>query len=163
MVNYLNKEKHTMFKKTMFVVAVIFIGMQLLSVERSNPQVDDALTLKAPTEVQNILQNSCYDCHSFETKWPWYSNIAPVSFFVANHVDEARKALNFSTWDTIDEEVKVKRLKRAIITVKNEMMPKPTYAMAHEETKLNDNEKKLLIEWFENELGGEGIGIGGIR
>jgi uncharacterized membrane protein len=141
--------------KFISILIITFIAMQLIPLEKSNPKVDATLTLQAPQEVQKILTNSCYDCHSNETKWPWYSNVAPVSFYITNRINEGRKALNFSIWNEIDEETKVKRLQRAIITVKNGMMPKLSYSMVHEDTKLSLEEKKVLVEWFEKELDGK--------
>ena len=100
----------------------------------------------------DILKRSCYDCHSYETKWPVYSSVAPVSFFVASHVKKARNALNFSKWNEIDSKIKNERLKRAIITVKNERMALPSYVMAHEEAKLSKDDKGILVKWFKDEL-----------
>lgn len=141
-----------MIKKILFSTVIVLIAIQFISVEKTNPPVDNTLTLKAPAEVIGVLKQSCFDCHSNETKWPYYSDIAPISFFVATHVKDARTALNFSEWNIIAEDIKIQRIKRGIITVKNEMMPLPSYVVAHEDAKLSKEEKTILITWFENEL-----------
>lgn len=140
-----------MLKIAIFIIISLF-AIQLISVDKTNPPVNDAITLKAPQEVMNILKQSCYDCHSNETKWPYYSDIAPISFFVASHVKKARRAINFSNWNEIDEKIKVQRLKRAIITTNNEMMALPSYVSAHEKAKLDKDKKVILTTWFKNEL-----------
>lgn len=139
-------------KKIVFFILVALAGIQFIPVIKTNPKVDESLTLKAPKEVMSILKNSCYDCHSNETKWPYYANIAPVSFFVVKHVDEGRAALNFSEWNTIEKQVKIERLKRGIVTVKNGMMALPSYTSVHGDAELTKEEKLTLVKWFESEL-----------
>ena len=141
-----------MLKKTIIFTLFILIAIQFINVEKTNPPIDDAIVLQAPKEVMSIVKNSCYDCHSYETKWPSYSDIAPISFFVASHVKDGRKALNFSKWAQIETAKKEQRLKRAIITVNNGMMALPSYTSMHEDAKLSKDEKKILTAWFEQEL-----------
>ena len=141
-----------MLKKTAIFIILTLFAIQLISVDKTHPPIDESLTLKAPKEVMPILKQSCYDCHSYETKWPYYSGIAPISFFVASHVRDGRKAMNFSIWNNIDEKIKIQRLKRAIVTVKNGRMALPSYVSAHEEAKLNKDEIAILTTWFKNEL-----------
>lgn len=141
-----------MLKKTAIFIVITLILIQFISVDNTNPEIDDKLTLKAPQEVMQLLEKSCYDCHSYETRWPDYSKIAPISFFVASHVTSARKAVNFSKWEDIDPKIKQKRLKRAIKTVNNGMMALPSYILAHEEARLTKDEKVILTDWFKKEL-----------
>lgn len=141
-----------MLKKTLIFIIILLFAIQFISIDKTNPPVDEKIALNAPQEVMDILKNSCYDCHSFETKWPYYSNIAPVSFFVASHVKKGRKALNFSQWSEIDPQRKEQRLKRAITTVNNGMMALPSYVSAHEEAQLSKDKKNLLTKWFNAEL-----------
>jgi hypothetical protein len=131
---------------------MIFIAIQFIRPEKTNPRVDKTIALSASKDVMDILKKSCYDCHSYETKWPTYSEIAPISFFVASHVKKGRKALNFSEWKNIDTDIKEKRLKRAIMTVNNGMMALPSYVSVHDNAKLNKDEKTILIKWLEDEI-----------
>ena len=97
--------------KKMFLILIgIILLMQLIQPEKTNPPVDTTITLKAPQEVMQILKRACYDCHSYETIWPWYSNIAPLSWSIASHVKDGREAVNFSKWEEIQDEIKIKRL-----------------------------------------------------
>ncbi len=81
---------------------VVFIGIQFVQKEHTNPPIQSELA--APDGVQTILRRSCYDCHSNETRWPWYSRIAPVSWYTVGHVNHARSDMNFSEWPTFDPE-----------------------------------------------------------
>lgn len=141
-----------MFTKISIFTLVIIVAIQFIPMDKTNPPVNKTLALQTSPEVMEVLKKSCYDCHSYETKWPYYSDIAPVSFFVSSHVKKARKALNFSIWEEIDPKIKEQRLKRAVITVNNEMMALPSYVLAHEEAKLSKDEKALLINWFKSEM-----------
>ena len=88
---------------------VTLLLIQLVPVDRSNPPVESEIS--TPPEVHIILRKACYDCHSNETTWPWYSKVAPVSWLVASDVHEGREELNFSTWASYNSEQKVKKLK----------------------------------------------------
>jgi hypothetical protein len=134
-----------------FAVLLLF-AIQFVSLNKTNPPVDENLTLNAPKNVMNILKNSCYDCHSNETEWPYYSNVAPISFFVVSHVNKGRKALNFSKWQEMDSDIKQKRLKRAIKTVNNDMMALPSYISVHEDAQLSKEQKIILTSWFKKHL-----------
>ncbi len=140
-------------KKFIITIIIILIALQLIPIDKSNPPIDNNITLQAPQEVESILKKACYDCHSNETKWPFYANIAPLSFSVAGHVKDGRKALNFSEWQNIDPKIKIKRIQRAIKTTKNGMMPLSSYLWIHEEAKLTKEEKIILTTWLKDQLG----------
>ena len=131
---------------------VILLGIQLIRPDRTNPPIDPKVALQAPKEVQLILKRSCYDCHSHETKWPWYSNIAPLSWVIIGHVNEGREALNFSNWTNIPNDIKEKRLKRAIKTTRNGMMPISNYLWIHKKAILSAEEKKVIEKWCQKEI-----------
>jgi hypothetical protein len=141
-----------LLKKTIITILVILVGIQFIDVDKTNPPVDKEIALQTDEDVMKVLRNSCYDCHSNETKWPTYSSIAPISFFVASHVNKGRKALNFSLWQTIEPDIKLKRLERAIKTVNNEMMALPSYVSVHDNAKLTKEQKDTLTQWFEKEI-----------
>ncbi len=141
-----------MLKKTLIFFAVLLFAIQFIPLEKTNPKVDETISLKADENVLKILKKSCYDCHSYETKWSIYSDIAPLSFGVVSHVEDGRKALNFSNYENINPEIKEKRLKRAVILIKNGRMPVSNYLMFHEEARMTKDEQETLISWFEQEL-----------
>lgn len=138
--------------KMLYIMIGILLAIQIIRPEKTNPPEDEAIALKAPQEVMRLLKASCYDCHSDETKWPLYADIAPISWSVISHVNDGRKALNFSKWRDIDAGVKTKRLQRAIKTVNNGMMPLSNYLTFHDEAKLTNQQKKTLVDWFNKEL-----------
>ena len=141
-----------MLKKTIIFSIIFIISLQFIKINDTNPKIDSSIELSASKDVMKILKQSCYDCHSFETKWPYYSKIAPISFFVANHVRDGRKALNFSKYNEIDNKIKKLRLKRAINTIKNDTMPLPSYLFVHKDSALTKEQKTVLINWFEKKL-----------
>jgi len=131
-------------------LAIIFISffafLQIIRFEKTNPQTDPSLEIKADRQVMSILKASCYDCHSNNTVWPWYSNIAPASWIVISDVNNARKWLNFSEWEQYDEARKTKLKKliyREIITA----MPMHLYLAAHEDAKMSEQQKRIIQEW----------------
>ncbi len=146
------QKKGILVKKIILWTIIVLIAIQFIRPKRTNPPVNQSIALHAPQDIQTILKKSCYDCHSNETKWPWYSNIAPISWSVISHVNNGRKALNFSNWTKIPNEIKTKRLKRAIKTTKNGMMPLSTYLWIHKNAILTKEEKKQIETWCENEL-----------
>ena len=125
---------------------VLFLAIQFVPVERTNPPV--VSDFRGPEEVKKILVRSCYDCHSNETNWPWYSKVAPVSWLVAHDVEEAREELNFSEWDQFRSK---RRLIRKITKeTKEGKMPLPAYLRLHPSVKLSDEDLSTLKEWTSN-------------
>jgi hypothetical protein len=100
-----------------------------------------------PTEVRSILERSCYDCHSNRTRWPWYSRVAPVSWFVARHVAEGREHLNFTEWDRMSPEDQAKAMEEIGETVTEGEMPLASYLLAHPEAALSEQDQTLLRQW----------------
>lgn len=139
-------------KRIIFWTIFLLLAIQILPVPKTNPPVDNTKALHASEDVMTIFKKSCYDCHSYETKWPGYSNIAPFSWVIVDHVEDGRKALNFSEWSEIPTDMKYKRLKRAIKTVNNGMMPLPSYLRFHDEALMSDADKKKVVDWCEGEL-----------
>lgn len=91
-------------------------------------------------QTRQLAQRACFDCHSNETKWPWYSNIAPVSWILQHHVDKGRRELNFSEWDLPQKEAK-----KAVREVQQGKMPLRPYVLMHPEARLQPAEKQQLI------------------
>jgi len=134
-------------KKLTLLALLIFIGIQFIpmDVPAEVPTKADE-ELKAPENVQAILKRSCFDCHSNHTQFPWYSNIAPVSWFTKLHVKEGREHMNFSTWEKYDDEKKLKYLQKIPKAIKSKM-PLPSYLLIHKEAKLSEADKKVLTTW----------------
>jgi len=132
-------------KKIFIALVIILIGIQFIPVERTNPPV--SLDIGAPDNISTILRTSCYDCHSNETIWPWYSYIAPVSFLIAGDVKDGRKNLNFSEWNKYGSEKQIKLLEEMIEEVEKENMPLTSYTFTHPNAKLDPYRINLIKDW----------------
>ena len=133
-------------KRALFIFLIIFIVMQFIRPDRTNIAVEKSMEIQTPVEVTQIFQSACYDCHSNEVKWPWYSNVAPFSWVISNHVREGRKALNFSIWEEYSEEEKKEHLKDIYRTV-YASMPLHSYLWLHEEAELTMEDRKFIRDW----------------
>ena len=141
-----------MVKKIGIGLVALFIAIQFFRIDKTNPAIDlnqDFIEItKPPTEVAQILKTSCYDCHSNASHYPWYSNVAPVSWWVKDHIDEGRDELNFSEWGTFTEKRKTKKIKAVIDEVEENEMPLPPYLITHQDAKLTSEQTQKLLDWF---------------
>jgi len=121
------------------------LAIQLVPVDRSNPPAQGEI--QAPAEVMQVLRESCFDCHSIETTWPWYSRVAPVSWLVAWDVAEAREELNFSSWSQLDAEEQSELREEIWEEVEEEEMPLWYYLPTHPEARLTEQDRQALRAW----------------
>ena len=133
-------------KRNLLILLIIFIVMQFIRPNKENIAVDKNLEIKAPLEVMNILKTSCYDCHSNEVKYPLYSKIAPFSWVISNHIEDGRKALNFSVWENYNQEEKTEHLKDIYRTV-YAAMPLQSYLWLHQEANLTKEQRSMIRDW----------------
>lgn len=134
--------------RIVLVLAVLFLAIQLVPVDRENPPVTGKL--EAPPDVQALLERSCYDCHSNETKWPWYSYVAPVSWLVAHDVKEGREHLNLSTWTSLSANKRAGVADEMAEEVEQGKMPMAIYVRMHSEAKIGPADKALLRRWADD-------------
>lgn len=134
-----------MMRYVLLGVVFLLVGIQLVPVERTNPPV--TAEIQSPAEVQAILKRACYDCHSNETIWPWYSYIAPISWRVAGHVDHGRGDLNFSTWGDLPTDEHEKLRQEIGEEVEKGGMPLPDYLRMHSEARLSQQDVATLTAW----------------
>jgi len=132
-------------KKILIALIIVLVGIQFIPVERTNPPVKNEID--APADVKAILKKTCYNCHSNETNWVWYTKIAPASFLAVSDVNDGRKHLNFSEWD-INKEMKAKE--EIWDEVREEQMPPWQYRIFHSESKLTQEEKNIIRNWATN-------------
>lgn len=128
------------------VVLGLLVLLQLVPVDRTNPRVTK--DLGAPPEIAALLRRGCYDCHSNEVRWPWYSYVAPVSFLVARDVAAGREHVNFSEWDALDPDQQQRKLRRSGKAIDEDSMPLSIYRPLHPEAKLTQAEKDVLVAWL---------------
>ncbi|HVF91101.1 MAG TPA: heme-binding domain-containing protein [Blastocatellia bacterium] len=138
-------------KWTALVIAAVFALAQLVRPARVNPPTGDALALPARSrmtpEVEGILRRACLDCHSNQTRWPWYSNVAPASWFVIDHVNHGRRHLNFSTWAERGRPERIELLEEINKTVRSGSMPLDSYTLLHPEARLSEQERAAICDW----------------
>ena len=139
-------------KKMLFWIAGIAVAIQFIRPDFHDQKVDATVALQADGQVRPILEKACYDCHSDETKYPWYSNVAPVSWFMANHIDHGRKAMNFSNWENIDTQTRIARLERAKHLLHIGLMPLGSYQWMHKGANLTPQQKETLAQFFDEQL-----------
>jgi len=138
-------------KKVLLAVGAIFLILQLIPVEKTNPPVTGKIVTDAA--VEGILKKSCYDCHSNETQWPWYASIAPVSFLVAHDVEEGREHLNFSRWQSYSPEKQRNLISEMLEEVEKGEMPLYIYTLMHGDAEISETDLKILKKWVEKESG----------
>lgn len=131
--------------KVLIGLGMLVLLIQVVRPSQTNPPVTGDIA--TPPEVKRLLQRSCYDCHSNETKWPWYSQVAPVSWLVSKDVNDGRKHLNFSVWEGYEEGRKLKKFKEIEEEVADGEMPLELYLPLHPEAKLTPAERTVLVEW----------------
>jgi len=141
-------------KKILIIFLVAFIMIQFFPIDKNNPPVNadmDFLRIKnTPEPMAKLIRNSCYDCHSNETKYPFYSNIQPFGWFLKNHIDEGRMVLNFSTFATYEKKRQAHKLDEVTEMLDHKAMPLESYLIAHPEAKLTDQQRKDLTLYFQS-------------
>ncbi|WP_312075532.1 heme-binding domain-containing protein [Chryseobacterium sp.] len=145
-----------MFKKILIVILVGFIMIQFFPIDKTNPPLEpgmDFIRIKnTPPDIAKLIRNSCYDCHSNETKYPWYASIAPSSWFLKNHINEGRKELNFSTFATYESSRQIHKLEECAEMIEKKKMPLESYYLGHQDAKLSDEERKKLTDYFKFQI-----------
>jgi len=144
----------TKWKWILLTVLVMgFLLLQLTNPPRTNPPVvHDFLAAETPPPaITSMFRGACYDCHSDETKWPWYSHIAPVSWLIADDVQGGRRHLNFSEWPVDDSARAAKRLENASEELGYKDVPPAKYQAIHPAARLNDAGRQQLIQWLDQE------------
>ncbi len=137
-------------KMLSLAMLILLIAAQFVPVERTNPPVVSETPM--PPAVKEILKRSCFDCHSNETRWPWYGYVAPVSWLVVKDVTEGREHLNFSEWDNLSLKKKRKRLEECVEEIEEEKMPMPIYLITHPKARVAPEELALLRNWVNEAL-----------
>jgi hypothetical protein len=141
-----------MWRRLLVGAILVFGVLQIIPVHRTNPPVVNAVVFADP-QAERIAQIACYDCHTNDNQWPWYSYVAPVSWVVVHHVDEGRHELNFSdVAATMAGEAGYEIIDEAIETITEGEMPPPYYLLTHPQAKLSDADKAILIAGIKQAL-----------
>lgn len=136
----------------MLAVGLVFIAIQFIQpAHNKSGQVlptDFAKVYTVPINVQTILQNTCYDCHSNNTIYPWYSNIQPMGWVMAKHIRKGKAVLNFSDFGSYATRRQISKLKEIANQIKDNEMPLSSYKMMHIKANLTKEEKGLMMDWM---------------
>ena len=138
-------------KKILIGLLVVFIAIQFYRPEKNISKENDIAAFmhetNPPEEVRTILKTTCFDCHSNSTVYPWYDNIAPVSFWLADHIEEGKSELNFSEWATYSDKKKDHKLEELYEETEKRAMPLKEYIWTHEEARLTQAQIDAVVKW----------------
>ena len=145
------KKKLTAQNLGIFLV-FLFLAIQSFRIDKTtepiNPETDFIALTSANADVANTLKIACYDCHSNQPTFPWYTNFAPVSWWIKHHIDEGSHHLNFSKWGTYKDKRKRHKLDECVEMIEEGEMPMSSYTLMHAKAKLTDAQKLQLVEFF---------------
>lgn len=136
----------------LLLIIVFLVVAQLIPL--NNPEVKEAdkndifQQVSAEKDLELLVKAACYDCHSYQTSFPWYNSVAPVSWWLKDHIEDGRKHLNFSNWSAYSTEKKEHKLEECVEMLEEGEMPLWSYQITHAEARLSEGQKKLLIDWF---------------
>jgi hypothetical protein len=145
------KKKFTKKNITLGFV-VLLIVFQFFRIDKTNknsaPEKDILQITNPDIEISNILKNSCYDCHSNQVTYPWYTNVAPISWWIKHHINEGSHHLNFSEWGDYSSRKADHKLKECAEMVEEGEMPMTSYTIIHRNATLSKEQQTLLVTWF---------------
>ncbi len=144
----------TWMKRIGIALFALLVVAQLVPINRRNPVVDPSKTIYAreavPQPVKDVFNRSCADCHSDQTRWPWYSRVAPVSWMVADDVHSARKHMNFSEWAYYSPNKREEKLEEICEQLTDGDMPDVKYLLVHRRARLTSSEREAVCKWTED-------------
>lgn len=140
-----------MLKKIILFIVLIFVIAQFFRPEKNLGEITSLDGFYAetnpPNEVKMILKQACFDCHSDVTKYPWYNNITPVNYWLADHVEEGKHELNFSKWSSYSTKRKDHKLEETIEMIEKHEMPLDSYTWVHKEAVLSESDIQAVKDW----------------
>jgi len=142
-----------MFKQLLLWSVGTFIVLQAIQIDIPNPpqNIEEKNLLKAPENIEAMFKTACYDCHSYQSKMPWYGHISPISLEVKSHIKNGREALTFEEWGNYTEK-KQQKIYKGIVKTINFRMPMPMYLMVHEEAKLTQKQRNEIKAWAKSHI-----------
>jgi len=140
-----------LLKKILFAIFILLVIAQFFRPEKNDGNLESVNAFLAetnpPENVKAILQESCFDCHTNSSRYPWYNAITPINYWLADHIKHGKKHLNFSNWDGNSVKRKDHKFEEIIEMVEEREMPLPSYTYTHSEAKLSDAQIQAVIEW----------------
>ncbi len=143
-----------MFKKLLIVLIVLFIGIQFYHAKPNKSTVDEAFYIgkkyPVPEDVKSILAKACNDCHSNNTRYPWYAKVQPVDWWTNRHVQEGKREINFDEFTERSLRFQYNKMDELIEQVKENKMPLNSYTWIHKDAILTQQEKEALTGWAQS-------------
>ncbi len=143
-----------MIKKILLGLIVLGVGIQFIRPAKNlsaTPEKTDLLVLHtAPAEVKQLLLMGCYDCHSENTRYPWYAEIQPLAWWLDAHVRDGKREFNFSTFGDLSAKKKASRLEEVIDQIGSRKMPLKSYTLVHRDAIFTDPQVKAINDWLES-------------
>ena len=138
-------------KRWLIILFIAFVLIQFIQPARNQSgqvlQTDLTKMFAVPSNVKAVLDAACYDCHSNNTRYPWYSYIQPAGWWLANHIKEGKEELNFSEFGTYSKRRQISKLRSIENSIKDGAMPISSYTIMHKNARLTKEEKKQIIDW----------------
>jgi len=143
----------------LIIFVAIFVIIQFFRIDKTNPEADmskDFIQItKPPEEVALMIKNACYDCHSHHTKYPWYTDLAPFSWLIKQHIDIGRQNVNFSLWSDYPAGKANHKIEECFEEIEKGAMPMAAYLPMHPEAKFTPEQRQKLVDWFKSKYEGE--------
>lgn len=143
-----------MLKKILVFLLVVLVIIQFFRPKKNTstttPAHNISVVYSTPDSVKQLLQVGCYDCHSNNTRYPWYAEIQPVAWWLDNHIRDGKKELNFDEFSTFSPRRQYNKLKKTIDLVKKDEMPLSSYTWIHKDAIFNENQKQILVNWAQD-------------
>lgn len=143
--------------KILLALLIVIVAIQFIQPARNKSgqvlPTDFAKVFVVPNNVQTLLQNSCYDCHSNNTVYPWYSDFQPMAWMMASHINNGKEMLNFSSFGSNTTRKQISKLKEIANQIKDDEMPISSYKMMHKNARLSQPEKTLIMDWMNKTAG----------
>lgn len=138
--------------KIILIIVLIFAVLQLFTPDKIYEAVDESNDFVSQVEGDeytiNLIKTVCYDCHSNQPNYPWYAGVAPLSFWIHDHIEHGREHLNFSIWNTYSEDKKAHKIEECWEEVEEGEMPLYSYTIMHQEAQLTDEQIEKVVQFF---------------
>lgn len=136
------------------VLFIVLVGIQFIPIQRNETELvsnaDFIKSYQPPIDIGNMIQSSCYNCHSNQSRYPWYSNVQPIGWLLQNHISEGKSELNLSEFGNLSNRMKRMKIKSIISQIADDKMPLPSYLLMHTNAKLDSLKKAQLTSYFDS-------------
>ena len=142
----------TIKSKILMAVLVVLVAIQFIQPSRNQNEgvlpSDISHIIDVPQKIKMLLRKACYDCHSNNTNYPWYSSLQPVGWIIANDIKEGKEKINFSEWGILSFRKQKSRLREIRNIINEGKMPLTSYKLMHKDARLSNSEEQLIIDWI---------------